>query len=65
MTRSQVEQLLEEKHKLMKERDELAKQNVELSAQNAKLVGHQNPKQKIQLHVKVKASILTSPARWT
>ena len=39
---------------MLREKSENDKQLQELVRQNAELVGHQNPKQKIQLHVRIK-----------
>lgn len=36
------------------ENDRLSKENAKLNKQNNKLLGHSNPKQKIQLHIKIK-----------
>jgi uncharacterized membrane protein YfhO len=36
------------------ENEKLTKENVKLNKQNNKLLGHSNPKQKIQLHIKIK-----------
>ena len=46
--------LEEERLALLREKNENDKQLQELVRQNAELVGHQNPKQKIQLHVRIK-----------
>ncbi len=50
--------IFQEKHKAQKERDDALKLNTELQTQNAKLVGHQNQKQKIQLHVRIKEEVV-------
>lgn len=44
----------EERLKWMKENEELQKHANELARINSKLIGHNNPRQKIQHHVKIK-----------
>jgi hypothetical protein len=54
MTQAQTEKLREDYLRLTEEVRALHESNEELSAQNTMLIGHQNPKQKIQLHMKIK-----------
>ncbi|XP_072051741.1 kinesin-like protein KIF15 [Amphiura filiformis] len=52
--KSKLAEISEEKTKLIKDMDILKNKNAELSNENVKLVGHQNAKQKIQLHFQIK-----------
>ncbi|KAJ8041871.1 Kinesin-like protein KIF15 [Holothuria leucospilota] len=52
--RSKLEEVMEEKSKQAKTMKKLEEKNDELTMENAKLVGHQNFKQKIQYHLKLK-----------
>jgi hypothetical protein len=52
--KAQKETLEEEKLRLKQDHQEIFNRMTELSNQNAKLIGHNNQKQKIQLHIKIK-----------
>jgi len=52
--RASHERLLEEQAKTTDALAKVKTQNARLMEQNAKLIGHQNPKQKIQHHLKIK-----------
>ncbi|XP_078608781.1 kinesin-like protein KIF15 isoform X2 [Branchiostoma floridae x Branchiostoma japonicum] len=52
--RSNLEEIMEEKSRISKELKKVEAKCEQLSMENTKLVGHQNPHQKIQLHVAIK-----------
>lgn len=52
--RHEKEIMQEEHNKAKKEHEKMNQENEELRKLNAKLIGHQNPKQKIQHHMKIK-----------
>ncbi|CAH1270481.1 KIF15 [Branchiostoma lanceolatum] len=52
--RSYLEETMEEKSRISKELKKIEAKCEQLSIENTKLVGHQNPHQKIQLHVAIK-----------
>jgi kinesin family member 15 len=51
---TEVERLRDAEHSWSGTLTTLEQENAKLTAQNTKLIGHQNPKQKIQLHMKIK-----------